>query len=130
MSNNISWHVELQVKSGQLEALCALTNAMVESAKTEPGALIYERYISHDRQIVHVFERYVDAHAAVAHLIEFGKAYGEKFGKMVDRKRFTVFGTPTSGLKEILDPLGATYATALAGFSRTHGRRSVGQSDG
>lgn len=118
MSNDISWHVELQVKAGQLDVLCALTNEMVESTKSEPGALIYERYISHDRQIVHVFERYVDANAAVAHLTAFGKTYGERFGKMVDRKRFTVFGTPTTELKEILDPLGATYAAALAGFAR------------
>jgi quinol monooxygenase YgiN len=130
MSNDISWHVELQVKAGQLEALCALTDEMVESTKNEPGALTYERYMSHDRRIVHVFERYVDANAAVAHLTAFGKAYGERFGKMVDRKRFTVFGSPTNELKEILDPLGATYATALAGFSRTHGRRPVGQGDG
>lgn len=119
MNNDISWYVELQVKAGQLDALCALTNEMVESTKSEPDALIYERYISHDGRIVHVFERYVDANAAVAHLTAFGKRYGERFGRMVDRKRFTVFGTPTTELKEILDPLGATYATHLAGFSRS-----------
>jgi quinol monooxygenase YgiN len=124
MSNDISWHVELQVKAGQLDALCALTNEMVESTKTEPGALIYERYISYDRQIVHVFERYVDANAAVAHLIAFGKTYGERFGKMVERKRFTVFGTPNTELKEILDPLGAKYAVALAGFTRLRPKTS------
>jgi quinol monooxygenase YgiN len=113
----ISWHVELQVRTGQLDALRALTNEMVESTRSEPGALIYERYISQDRQTVHVYERYVDADAAVAHLLAFGKAYGERFGKMVERKRFTVFGTPSAELKAILDPLGATYAAALAGFA-------------
>jgi quinol monooxygenase YgiN len=118
MSEHISWHVELQVKAGQLEALRALTTEMVQATKTERGALIYERYISEDRQIVHVFERYVDAHAAVAHLIAFGKMYGERFSKLVDRKRFTVFGTPTAELREILGPLGATYAGTFAGFSR------------
>jgi len=118
MSNQISWHVELQVKPGQLNALRALTGQMVESTKTEPGALVYERYISDDHQKVHVFERYVDSNAAVAHLVAFGKMYGERFARMVDRKHFTVFGTPTVELREILDPLGATYATPLAGFSR------------
>ena len=118
MSNPISWHVELQVKPGQLNDLRALTGQMVESTRTEPGALIYERYISDDHQIVHVFERYVDSSAAVAHLTAFGKMYGERFATMVDRKRFTVFGTPTFELKEILDPLGATYVAAVAGFSR------------
>ena len=91
---------------------------MVESTRTEPGALIYERYISDDHQTVHVFERYLDSNAAVAHLTAFGKMYSERFARMVNRKRFTVFGTPTVELKEILDPLGATYVAALAGFSR------------
>ena len=118
MSEHISWHVELQVKPGQLDALRALTNEMVEATKNEPGALIYERYVSDDRQTVHVFERYVDPNAAVAHLTAFGRMYGEKFSTMIDRKRFTVFGTPTVELRKILDPLGATYATAFAGFSR------------
>lgn len=118
MSDHISWHVELQVKPGQLDALRAITNEMVEAAKNEPGALIYERYVSDDLQAVHVFERYVNPDAAVAHLTAFGKAYGERFAKMIDRKRFTVFGTPTVELREFLDPLGATYATAFAGFSR------------
>ena len=118
MSDYISWHVELQVKPGRLDAFRAITSEMVESTKSEPGALIYERYISDDHQIVHVFERYVDSNAAVAHLTAFGKLYGERFAQMVDRKRFTVFGTPTVELKEILDPLGATYVGVLAGFSR------------
>lgn len=118
MSAQISWHVELQVKPGQLEALCALTNEMVESTKSEVGALIYERFISDDRQIVHVLERYLDSAAALTHLIAFRQVYGERFSRMVDRKRFTVFGAPSRELKEILDTLGATYVTPLAGFSR------------
>jgi quinol monooxygenase YgiN len=130
MSDHISWHVELQVKPGQLDALRTLTSEMVESTKSEPGALVYERYLSDDRQTVHVFERYVDPNAAVAHLTAFGKLYGERFAKIVDRKRFTVFGTPTAELKEILDPLGAKYAAALAGFSRIQRPRPARQSDG
>jgi len=118
MSNHISWHVELELKAGQLNAFRAITSEMVESTKSEPGALIYERYIDDDGDIVHVFERYVDPSAAVAHLTAFGKMYGERFGAIVDRKRFTVFGTPTVELKEILDPLGARYVAALGGFSR------------
>lgn len=129
MSNHISWHVELQVKPGQLEAFRAITREMVESTKSEPGALIYERYMGDDGDIVHVFERYVDPNAAVAHLTAFGKMYGARFATMVNRKRFTVFGTPTVELKEILDPLGATYVAALAGFSRIERRTSPVQSD-
>ena len=118
MGDQISWHVELQVKPGQLDALRALTSEMVESTKDEVGTLIYERFISDDSQVVHLFERYIDSIAALTHLIAFQKMYGERFSRLVDRKRFTVFGNPTREVKDILDPLSATYVTAFAGFSR------------
>lgn len=118
MGNQISWHTELQVKPGQLDALRALTSEMVNTTRVETGALIYERFISDDHQIIHVFERYIDSAAAVKHLIDFGRMYGERFGKTVDRKRFTVFGTPSPELKELLDRFGATYFSPFAGFSR------------
>ena len=119
MSDRISWYVELQVKPGQLDVLRALTNEMIEASRSESGTLIYERYISDDSEVVHVLERYVDSAAAVAHLTAFVRMYGDRLSKMIDRRRFIVFGTPSDELRRILDPLGATYAAALAGFSRT-----------
>ncbi len=101
-----------------MHAFRALTAEMVEATTNEAGALIYERFISDDGRVVHVFERYLDSAAAVAHLIAFGKRYGEIFAQMVVRKRFVVWGTPSPELKKILDPLGATYMAHLAGFSR------------
>jgi quinol monooxygenase YgiN len=118
MDEQISWQVELQVKPGQLDALRALTSEMIASTKSESGALIYERFISDDGQLVYVVERYVDSVAAVAHLVAFGRQYGERFASMVDRKRFTVFGTPSVELKGILDRFGARYFSLLEGFSR------------
>ena len=118
MSDQISWHVELQLKPGQLHAFRVLTSEMVESTKSEVGALIYERFIAGDSQVVHVVERYADSSSAVAHLTAFGKKYGARFEKLVDRKRFAVFGTPSLELKQTLDPLGAKYASPFAGFSR------------
>ena len=114
----ISWHVELQVKPGQMDAFRALTTEMVEATKCEHGTLVYERFIGEDNRSVHVFERYIDSAAAVAHLLTFKRMYDKRFAGMVDRRRFTVFGTPTSELRQILDPLGATYFAPLAGFSR------------
>ncbi len=118
MDEQISWQVELQVKPGQLDALRVLTSEMIASTKSESGALIYERFISDDGQLVYVVERYVDSVVAVAHLVAFGRQYGESFASMVDRKRFTVFGTPSVELKGILDRFGARYFSLLEGFSR------------
>ncbi len=119
MDAQISWHAELRVKPGRMEAFRALSREMVEETKKERGVLIYERFIDDDNAAVHVLERYRDASAAVAHLTSFMQMYGERFSDLVDRERFSVFGTPTPELREMLDSLGARYFARLAGFSRT-----------
>ena len=119
MGEQISWQVELYVKPDQLEAVRALSREMIDSTKSETGTLIYERFVSDNGEIVQVFERYIDSAAAVAHLNAFVGLYGDRLAKMVVRKRFAVFGTPSPELKEILDQFGATYFAPLAGFSRT-----------
>jgi hypothetical protein len=37
---------------------------------------------------------------------------------MVERQRFTVYGTPSDELRGILDGFGATYMAPFGGFSR------------
>jgi predicted subunit of tRNA(5-methylaminomethyl-2-thiouridylate) methyltransferase len=118
MRGEISWHVELTVRPGELDNFRALTRAMVDSTKREPGVLIYERFVSEDGRVVSVYERYADSAAAVTHLLAFGNVYGKRFVNMVDRTRFTVFGTPTAELRAILDRFGVTYLAPFEGFSR------------
>lgn len=119
MDGNISWHVELRVKSDSLDAFRVLTTEMVDATQGERGVQIYERYISTENQvIVHVLERYVDSSAAVAHLTAFERVYGERLASLVERKQFTVFGMPSTELRGILDRYGAIYAAPLAGYSR------------
>ena len=85
MGDHISWHVELQVKPGQMAAFRALTLEMVQATKTERGTLIYERFIAHDNEAVHVFERYSDSAAAAAHLRTFAQMYGKRFADLLKR---------------------------------------------
>jgi quinol monooxygenase YgiN len=118
VSNQISWRVELAVKPGELDNFRTLTEEMVESTREEPGVLIYERFVSDDGKVVHVYERYADSAAAVAHLREFVRKFGGRFVGMVDRRRFTVYGTPSDDVKGILDGFGATYMSPFGGFSQ------------
>lgn len=118
MSDQISWHVELAVKAGELEDFRALTSEMVEFTRAEPGVLIYERFVSEDGKVVHVYERYANAAAAVAHLRTFKDKFGKRFSGMVDRKQFTVFGSPSDELREVLDGFGATYLGPFGGFAQ------------
>jgi quinol monooxygenase YgiN len=121
MSGEIAWQVELAVKPGELANLRALTGEMVQATRAEPGALIYERFVSEDGKMVCVYERYADSAAAVAHLLAFASAFGERFSKAVERRRFMVFGTPSDELRAILDRFGATYFDPFDGFSRFGG---------
>jgi quinol monooxygenase YgiN len=114
----VSWQVELAVKPGALENFRALTRKMVAFTRGEPGVLIYERFISADGQLVYVYERYVDAAAAVAHLRTFEQKFGGRFSGLVERRRFLVFGLPSAELRNILDEFGATYLGAFDGFSQ------------
>jgi quinol monooxygenase YgiN len=116
---HVSWHVELAVKPGELDNFRALTREMVEFARSEAGVVVYERFVSPDGNDVHVYERWVDSPAALTHLQAFGEQFGARFSSMVERKRFTVYGTPSDELKRVLDRFGATtYLRPFGGFSR------------
>lgn len=113
MRNEIAWRVEVAVKPGRLENFRALTAEMVAFTRAEPGVLSYQRFVADDGSIVHVYERYADSAAALAHLQNFASKFAERFSSMVERKHFTVYGNPSPELKALLDRFGATYLRSL-----------------
>jgi quinol monooxygenase YgiN len=117
MNRQISWHVELAIKPGQLESFRVLTGEMVDSTRREPGVLGYQRFVSEDGKTVHAYERYEDSAAALVHLRTFAKAFADRFQDMVERNRFTVFGHPTDELKAALDGFGAIYLKPYGDFA-------------
>jgi len=112
----VSWWVELVVRSGCLDEFETLTGEMVASTQAESGVLAYQRFISDDRRTVHVHERYENSEAAVAHLVKFARMFGERYGSLVQRKRFVVFGEPSDALRTLLDRYGAIYHRPFGPF--------------
>ncbi len=117
MDEQISWRVELRVKPGQLDRFRALTGAMVDATRAEPGVLTYQRWTSDDGDVVHVLERYENSSAAVAHLRMFAARFAGQFSSVVERVRFTVYGSPSAELRELLDGFGATYMKPFGDFA-------------
>lgn len=109
VSDEIAWRIELSVKSDQVGNLLALTDEMVESASVEDGCLSYQRFIGSDGHSVHVYERYLNSEAALAHLKVVFIRFGDRFVSMVNRNRFTVYGTPSSDLRQMLDRFTPEY---------------------
>ena len=118
MSDNVFWVVELAIKPGQLDAFKALMNDMVAATKAnEPGALNYEWFISEDGTTCHIYERYADSAAVLAHAGNFA-AFGERWAALTEVTRTNAYGTPSDEVKGLLGAFNATLLAPLGGFAR------------
>jgi quinol monooxygenase YgiN len=118
MDKQVSWLVEVEVKPGELEAFKQLVADMVESTSPEPGTLSYEWFISDDGKLVHIYERYADSEALLAHFQGFLDKFADRFSASVDLKRFAVYGEPSAEAREALAPLNPIFLGTLGGFVR------------
>ena len=118
MSEQVSWVLGVAVRPDQLEPFRTLMGEMVASTRAEPGALSYEWFVAEDGSVVHLFERYADSSAAVAHLQTFGERFAGRFLDAVTPTRLTVMGSPDDKAKAALDGFGATYLRPFGGFTR------------
>jgi quinol monooxygenase YgiN len=112
----ISWWVELAIRPGCLDAFETLTGEMVAATRGESGVLAYQRFISEDRQTVHVHERYENSDAAIAHLVKFAALFGDRYANLVERKRFILFGEPSEALRTLLGRYAASYHRPFGPF--------------
>jgi quinol monooxygenase YgiN len=118
VERHVSWVIELAVKDGALVAFEDLMKEMVSGTSDEAQTLGYEWYISDDQRTVHIFEKYADSDAMVAHVNGFLEKWAERFLGAVDVTRFVVYGDPDKAARQLLDGFGATYLAPWGGFSR------------
>lgn len=116
--DQVSWVVECSVKDGKLDDFKALMEEMVEGTSAEPQTLNYEWFVSEDGSTVHIYEKYADSAATVAHVSGFMEKWAGRFMECVDVPRFTVYGSPDDAAREIVAPFGGTYLGHWGGFSR------------
>ncbi|MFQ5515956.1 MAG: putative quinol monooxygenase [Acidimicrobiia bacterium] len=117
MSDTVSWILALAVKEGELENLRNLMAEMVEHTKNEPGALTYEWFVSDDGSAVHIYERYADSAAVLAHLGGFGEHFAERFMAAADPTGFHVYGNPDDTARGALLGQGAEFFGPFGGFA-------------
>ena len=118
MSDVVSWDLMVAVKAGELENFRTLMGEMVEATKQEPGALVYEWFISDDNSAVHLYERYADSEATLAHLGNFGENFAGCFFGSVEATGFYVYGSPNEAAAEALRDAGAQILGSFGGFAR------------
>ncbi len=119
MSGPVSWMLELDVQPGRSDALRSLMEEMVSSTHaTEPGTLAYEWYVSADNRRCHVYERYADSAAALAHCQIFGARFLARFFALLTPTRCTVYGAPDAAVQQALAALHPAVLGQAAGFHR------------
>jgi quinol monooxygenase YgiN len=118
IDGQLSWVLQCAVKDGQLDAFKELMEEMVVGTNDEAGALNYEWFISDDGSKVHLYEKYADSEAAIAHLNGFMAKWAQRFMGSVDVERFTVYGNPSDAARETMAPLGGKYLATWGGFAR------------
>lgn len=118
MPDVVSFVLQVELREGQLEAFRDLMNEQVLAAREEPGTMAYEWFISDDESSCHIYERYRDSAAVIAHLGTFGAHYAERFLACVQPVGLNVYGNPSADVRASLDNLGATYFGPFGGFAR------------
>jgi len=118
MREEISWLVTVIVKPGQLAAFKQVVALLVAATKEEPGTLAYEYNVSDDESTVHVFERYRNSTAVVAHVEQTFAQFAERFIALATITGVVVYGSPNAEARKILDGFGAVYMTPFDGFTR------------
>jgi quinol monooxygenase YgiN len=117
MSAQISWLLEAEILPGKLEDFRAVARDLIANTKPEPGALDYEWSLGPDNKTAHIFERYADSAAVLAHVQGFG-AFAERFLGACRPVRFSVYGKPSAKVKAAIGDLGPVYFSELGGFSK------------
>ena len=118
IEGQVSWLSQCAVKEGQLDALRELMGEMVAATSDEPGALSYEWFISDDDTTLHLYEKYADSAAVVAHMKAFGETWAGRFMGCLNIQGVTVYGYPDDAAQRALAPMGGKRLAPWGGFRR------------
>ncbi len=117
MTSNIYWILEADIGVGNLGALKRLTSEFCEATREEEGTIAYEWSLSADESVLHIYERFADSGAALAHLERVGPRLPELFG-LVSLTEIECYGAATGAFKEAVKELPVVYFESFNGFHR------------
>ena len=119
MTENVSWLLQTTINEGKIEEFKTLMTDMVNATNEfEPGALNYEWYTNTENTTCHIYERYENSAATLTHLTNFGEKFAERFMGLVTPTGISVYGNPSTEVREGLKNFGAVHYNQIGGFRR------------
>lgn len=119
MSGQVWWILELDIQPGRENHLRNLATEMIQATKTnEPGTLDYQWSIRADGKRCHIFERYADSAAVLAHVATFSEKFAGPFLEILSPVRFVVYGSPSPDVRNALVDFRPAFMETVSGFSR------------
>ena len=117
-TENIYWVIELAINPGRFEDLKTLVAELFEANRNKVGFLTYEVAISDDRQVCHIYERFQDSDAFLAHLQLFNANFAARFFEILKLTRLVIYGEPSVQVREALAEANPVYMAPLGGFRK------------
>ena len=118
MVDDLYWVFTLDVKPGKFQEFRTLVADIVAASHKEPGTLASQYSVNADETVVHIFERYRDSDAFVAHVDQTFGPQAERFLSLVTVASLVVYGNPNAAARKALDSFDAAYMTLFDGFAR------------
>jgi quinol monooxygenase YgiN len=117
--STVHFLVDLTIHEGKFASFESIAQEMIASTQQEPGALVYEWYLSVDHKRCRLVETYADSDAVLAHLN--GPAVQQGVPKLLESSsitRFEVYGDPGPQAAAMLSKANAEIFANWGGFSR------------
>jgi quinol monooxygenase YgiN len=118
MSEPLYLIFQANIREGQYAALLEVSKKLIAQTEQEKGAPLYEWFVSEDKKVVHVIERYADSDALLEHMSNFSKSNGAELMQAVQDARIQIYGNPTPELKAIAAEQGIALFAPIGGFNR------------
>ena len=117
MTENIYWILKAKIGDGNLDELKKLAKECCEITKTEPGVMAYEWSIAQDREMLHIYERYMDSEAAMAHMANLSAQLPQLMG-LVSVTEIECYGKASGDFREAAKDFPMVYMETFCGFRK------------
>lgn len=106
-----------EVPEGAVEQLTDVAAAVSEITSKEPGAIAYEWSLSEDQRRLHVYERFVDSEAGMAHLENAGPD-PSRLLEIVTLVEIECYGPASDELRAAIADFPVKFMRRFEGFHR------------